>query len=93
MSDEDVTRTTSYFNALKAVADAARTLEEVRVRYEDAVDRLGREKREAEEQFRQALEHVSELVGEPLPRSERDEEDRRMREMLQGMRKKEDGKK
>lgn len=92
MSDEDVTRTTSYFNALKAVADAARRLEEIRVRYEDTVDRLGREKREAEGQFRQALEHVSELVGETLPRSERDAEDRRVREMLRSMRK-EDGNK
>jgi hypothetical protein len=74
MSEEDVTKTTSYFNALRDVADAARKVEEARVRYEDTVDGLLREKREAEKALRAALERAAELTGKYLPSSERDQE-------------------
>ena len=48
MSDEDVTKGTRYFNALRSVAEAARKVEQIRVKYEDALDQLTREKRQAE---------------------------------------------
>jgi hypothetical protein len=82
MSDEDVTKGTRYFNALRDIADAARKAEEARVRYEDTLDRITREKRQAEKQLREALERASELTGESLPESSRDQDEKQMREML-----------
>lgn len=88
MNKEDITKTTSYFNALRDVADAVRKVEEARVRYEDTIDRLTHESREAERELRAALERAAELTGESLPVSERDKERQRQREMLRSFEKK-----
>ena len=85
MNKEEITKTTSYFNALRDVADAARKVEEIRVRYEDTVDRLMSEKREAEKELRAALERALALTDEPLPVSERDKEVRCREEYLRGL--------
>jgi hypothetical protein len=82
MSEEDVTQGTRYFNALKDVAEAARKVEETRVRYEDTLDQLTREKREAERGLREALARAAEMTGESLPTSQRDKDEQRMKEML-----------
>jgi hypothetical protein len=88
MDKEDITKTTSYFNALRDIAEAARKVEEIRVRYENTLDELTRERREAERELRAALERAAELTGETLPLSERDKEDQRTREMLRSLKKK-----
>lgn len=88
MSEEDITQGTRYFNALKDVANAARKLEAARVRYDDTVDQLNREMREAEEEFRAALERAVELTGEVLPVSNRQREAQRMKALVAGLEKK-----
>jgi hypothetical protein len=82
MSEEDVTQGTRYFNALKDVAEAARKVEEARVHYEDTLDKLTSEKREAERGLREALARAAEMTGESLPTSQRDKDEQRMKEML-----------
>jgi hypothetical protein len=74
MSDEDITQTTLYVRAVEAVAEAARRVEEVRVKYENTMDALMREKREADEELRAALSHVMDLTGKSLPVSEREKD-------------------
>ena len=82
MGDEDVTQTTRYVRALEAVAEAARRVEEVRVRYENTVDALAREKRAADEALRVALAYAMELTGQSLPVSEQDKARAETREAL-----------
>jgi hypothetical protein len=82
MSEENITQGTRYFNALKDVAEAARKVEEARVHYEDTLDKLTSEKREAEKGLREALARAAEMTGESLPTSRRDKDEQRMKEML-----------
>ena len=82
MSEEDVTQTTRYVRAVEAVAEAARRVEEARVKYEDTVDELMREQREAKKALHAALAHVMELTGKTLPLSERDKEKLRLQRSL-----------
>jgi predicted S18 family serine protease len=74
MSDEDITQTTHYVRAVEAVAEAARRVEEVRVKYDNTMDALMQEKREADGELRAALAHLMELTGKTLPVSEREKE-------------------
>ena len=74
MSDEDIKLTTTYVRAVESVAEAARRVEEVRVKYENTMDELMREKREADEALKAALAHVMELTGQTLPISDRERE-------------------
>jgi len=74
MSDEDITQTTRYVRAVEAVAEAARKVEEVRVKYENMMDAMMQEKREADAELRAALTHVMELTDKTLPVSEREKE-------------------
>lgn len=90
--EEDVTKGTRYFNALRDVADSARKVEQARVKYDDALDQLSHEKRAAEKELRAALERAAELAGEPLPISTREREEQRLRAMLDGLGKKGDKK-
>jgi hypothetical protein len=71
---------------------AARKVEEIRVRYDDTLDQLSREKRAAEKELRAALERAAELVGESLPHSQREQEEQRIQELLDGLEKKGDDK-
>lgn len=89
MNREDITQTTSYFNALRDVADAARKVEEIRVRYENALDRLTGERREAERELRMALDRAAGLTGESLPLSERDKVEQRRKEIFRSLERKE----
>ena len=82
---EDVAQGTRYFNALKDVAEAARKVEEARVRYEDTLDQLTREKREAEKGLREALTRAAEMTGESLPTSQRDRDEQRMKEVFRSL--------
>lgn len=88
MSTEDITQGTRYFNALRDVADAARKVEEARVRYEDGLEQLTREKRAAEKELRAALERAAKLIGETLPLSRRDQKDQQLQELIYGLEKK-----
>ena len=85
MNGEDVTQGTRYFNALREVADAARRVEHLRVQYENTLDQLTREKRLAEKELREALAAATELTGEPLPISQREQEEQRVQEMLRSL--------
>lgn len=89
MNKEDITKKTSYFNALRDVADAARKVEEIRVRYENALDKLTSERREAERELRAALDRAAELTGESLPFSERDKNEQRRKEIFRSLEMKE----
>ena len=40
MCEEDVTQTTRYVRAVEAVAEAARRVEEMRIRYDNTMDEL-----------------------------------------------------
>ena len=91
MNREDITKTTSYFNALRDVADAARKVEKIRVKYENALDQLTSERRKAERELRAALDRAAELTGESLPLSERDKDEQRRKEIFRSLERKESG--
>lgn len=86
---EDITKGTRYFNALRDVSDAARKVEEARVKYEDTLDQLTKEMGQAKQTLREALQVAAELTGESLPVSERDKATQHFKDVIRDI----DGKK